>query len=537
MSGVGRASALLASGTVVSRVLGFVKAVVIAGAVGGVVSSTSGDAYAVSTIVPNSIYAIIGGGLLSAILVPQIVRASAAPDGGNAYVNKLVTLGLTGFAGVTVLATVGAPALVRLYSSDNLDLGLATAFAFWSLPQVFFLGMYALLGEVLNARKAFGPFTWAPVANNVVGIAAILLFVAVFGANPSRTGADWSPAMIALFAGGGTLGIAAQAFLLLLFWRRVGLRYRPDFGWRGVGLGHAGKAAGWTFGMLVAGQIAGLIETNVATLASRDGAGPFALTNSWLIFMLPHSVVTVSLVTAFYTRMSEHAARNDLPELKGDIAVALRAVGLAMVLATVVLVVVSVPFARVFNGDAAAAQEMAAVIVAYVLGLTPFGLLFVVQRSFYALADTRTPFLYTGVQVVLVIVGVLLCALLPHRVLAAGIAGVVSLVGLLQLLLASWLLARRIGPGAGKGVARSLLLDLVAAVPAGGAGVLLLIVLGGTREGGFALSGIVPAVLSIAAVGGVMAAVYVLALLALRSPDLAAVAAPLAARRKRRGRS
>src|SRR4051812_13124137 len=297
MSGIGRASALLASGTVVSRVLGFVKAIVIADAIGNV-ASVSANAYAVSTAVPNSIYAIIGGGLLSAILVPQIVRASRAADGGNAYVNKLVTLGLTGFLVVSVLATIAAPLLVRLFATDKLDLGLATAFAFWSLPQVFFLGMYALLGEVLNARKAFGPFTWAPVANNIIGIAAVLTFVALFGANPDRTGADWTPGMIALFAGGSTLGIAAQAILLFLFWRRVGLRFRPAFWGGGAGPAHAGTAGAWPFAILTAGQIAGTTQTNVSPVSGEKGAGPAALGNAWLIFMLPHSVITVSLVTA-----------------------------------------------------------------------------------------------------------------------------------------------------------------------------------------------------------------------------------------------
>ncbi len=532
MSGIGRATALLASGTVVSRILGFAKAVVIAQAI-GVVGSTSGDAYAVSTVVPNSIYAIIGGGLLSAILVPQIVRASTAPDGGNAYISKLVTLGLTGFAVVAALATLAAPLLVSLYASNRLDIGLATAFAFWSLPQVFFLGMYALLGEVLNARRAFGPFTWAPVANNIVGIAAILLFVAVFGANQDRTGGDWSPAMIALFAGGGTLGIAAQALLLVFFWRRVGLRYRPDFRWKGVGLGSAGKAAGWTFGMLVAGQLAGLVQTNVATLASGQGASVLTLNNAWLIFMLPHSVITVSLVTAFYTRMSEHAARHDNDALKGDIAVALRTVALAMVLATAVLVVVSLPFGRVFNTEFGDVQQMAAVIVAYVLGLVPFCLLFVIQRSFYALADTRTPFLFTMVQIVLVTTGVLLCALLPAEWIAVGIAAVVSLAGTVQLLLASLLLSRRIGPGSANRVGRSILLDLLAAVPAGAAGWGLLVLLGATSEGGFAVSGILPAVASIAIIGAAMSSVYGGALVLMRSPDLVPLIQRIASRFRR----
>jgi putative peptidoglycan lipid II flippase len=533
VTSVGRASALLASGTIVSRVLGFVKAVVIAFAVGGAVSA-SGDAYAVSTIVPGSIYAIIGGGLLSAILVPQIVRASVAADGGNAYINKLVTLGLTGFAVVATVATIAAPLLVRLFARDQLDLALATAFAFWSLPQIFFLGMYALLGEVLNARKAFGPFTWAPVANNVVGIAAVVTFVAVFGAEPGRTFEDWSPAMIALFAGGGTLGIAVQALLLFAFWRRVGLRFRPDFGWRGVGLGHAGRAAGWTFGMLVAGQIAGIVETNVASLASTDGPGPFALSNSWLIFMLPHSVITVSLVTVFYTRMNEHAAREDIAAFKADVAIALRAVAVAMVLATAVLVVVALPFARVFNGDFGAAEQMAAVIVAYVAGLTPFGLLFVIQRSFYALTDTRTPFWFTLAQVVVVLAGVLLCALLPAPWIAIGIAAVVSIAGLVQLLIAGSLLTRKIGTGSAHGLSRSLITDIAAAVPAAAVGLGLLFLLGGTRPEGFAMSGLLPAILSMVVIGVAMTSVYGGALALLRSPDIAAVAGPLAARLKRR---
>ena len=535
MSGVGRASALLASGTVVSRILGFVKAIVIAQAIGNV-GSSSADAFAVSTIVPNSIYAIIGGGLLSAVLVPQVVRASAAPDGGNSYVNKLVTLGLTGLGIVGLLATLGAPVLVPLFAQGaEFDYSLATAFAYWCLPQIFFLGMYALLGEVLNARRAFGPFTWAPVLNNVVGIATVGTFILVYGADAagSRTVDDWTPGMIALLAGGASLGIAVQGLSLFLFWRRVGLRFRPDFAWRGVGLGSAGRAAAWTFAMLVLGQIAGVIETRVASLATDRGPSVATLGNAWLIFMLPHSVITVSLVTAFYPRMSEHAMLPDTRELKNDLSTALRAVALPIVFATAGLAVAAVPFARVFNAGYAESSQMAAVIVAYVLGLVPFCLLFVVQRGFYALTDTRTPFVFTIVQVVLVIAGVLACTQLPYERIAVGIAAVVSLAGTVQLVVAALLLARRIGPGAGAGVARSLALDLLAAVPAGLAGYGLLILLGGTRADGFAMSGIVPAIGSMVVLAAGMGIVYLGALLLLRSRDLAVVTGPLIGRFRR----
>ncbi|THG29474.1 murein biosynthesis integral membrane protein MurJ [Naasia lichenicola] len=535
MSSLGRSSALLASGTLVSRVLGFAKAIVLAQAI-GVVGSGSADAFSVSTIVPASIYAIIGGGLLSAVLVPQIVRASRGPDGGGAYVNKLVTLALIGFAAIGALATLSAPLLVDLFTSVDVpaaNVRLATAFAYWSLPQIFFLGLYALLGEVLNARKSFGPFTWAPVLNNVIGIASIGVFMAVYGADPDRAPGDWSPAMIALLAGGASLGIATQAIVLFAFWRRVGLSYRPDFGWRGVGLGSAARAAGWTLGMLVAGQVAGVIETNVSLIATGRGASAATMATSWLIFMLPHSIITVSIVTALYTTMSEHASRGDLTALRGDLSTALRAVALALTLAAAVLIVCAGPFARVFTGDFGDVQQMAAVIVAYLVGLVPFSLLFVVQRVFYSLGDTRTPFVFTIVQVVLVIGGVLACSLLPVDRIAMGIASVVSAAGAVQLVIASILLRRKVAADPAP-IARSLLLDLAAAVPAGVAGYLVGLMLGAFRADGFAMSGGAAAILTMAVLGAVMSVVYLGALRLLRSPDLAAITAILGRRFGRR---
>lgn len=245
-SSIGKASAFLASGTIVSRILGFVKIFVLTQAL-GVVNTTSGDAFTAATLIPSSIYAVIGGGLLSAVLVPQIVRASRGTDGGAGYINKLVTVALVAFAAVTVAATLLAPQLTALYNAKS---PLATAFAYWSLPQIFFLGLYAVLGEVLNARKSFGPFTWVPVVNNVISIAASGVFISVYGSGV-RSDEGWTIGMIALLAGGATLGVALQGLLLFYFWRRVGLRYRPDFAWRGVGLGSAGGAALWTLGMFV----------------------------------------------------------------------------------------------------------------------------------------------------------------------------------------------------------------------------------------------------------------------------------------------
>jgi putative peptidoglycan lipid II flippase len=149
---IGRASAFLASGTIVSRLLGFVKLIVLAGVIGQFGQSTT--AFAVANQLPNTVYVIVAGGVLTAVLVPQIVRASLHDDGGTAYINKLVTLALVILGATTVAATALAPVLTLLYGSSLKPgpLALATAFAFWCLPQIFFYGLYTVLGEVLNAR-------------------------------------------------------------------------------------------------------------------------------------------------------------------------------------------------------------------------------------------------------------------------------------------------------------------------------------------------------------------------------------------------
>ena len=534
---IGRASVFLASGTIVSRLLGFVKAIAVAGTI-GVVGSAGGDAFAVANGLPNTVYVIVAGGVLSAVLVPQIVRAGAHADGGSAYINKLLTLALVILGIATVAATALAPLLTLLYGATlpSATLGLAIAFAWWCLPQIFFYGLYTLLGEVLNARRSFGPFTWVPVLNNVVAILGLIVFALLFGVDPDglRPAEEWTPGMIALLAGSATAGIAAQALVLFWFWRRVGLTYRPDFQWRGVGLGSAGRMAGWTFGMLLLTTVAGIVQTQVLGTASGDGASVAAVDYAWLIFMLPHSVITVSIATAYFTRMSEHAASDRLDGVRDDLSGAIRGITLIIMLAAAVLVVVAYPFSAVFEtASFTDTQALGNVVLAFALGLVPFSTLFVVQRTFYALGDTRTPFRFTLFQVVLFTLGALACLMLEPEFRAVGIALVTTIAGIAQLALATFLLRRRLGTLDGRrifaGLGRSLLALLVPIA----AGVTLLIVLGGTTQGGFAVSSIVGAVVTMAVIGASMAALYFAGLWLLRSPELRGFATPLISRFRR----
>jgi len=534
--GIGRASAILASGTLVSRLLGFLKVIVFARVIG--VIGESADAFSLANQLPNTVYTIVAGGVLTAVLVPQIVRASLHDDGGTAYINKLVTLALGILAATTLAASLLAPLITRFigpgYSADQM--ALAIAFAYWCLPQIFFYGLYTVLGEVLNARKSFGPFTWVPVINNVVAIGGLLAFMALFGADPlgNRPATDFTPAMIALLAGSATLGVVLQAVVLYYFWRRIGLRFRPDFHFRGVGLGAAGKMASWTFGMLLLTTAAGIVETQVVSVASGQNASTTALGNAWLVFMLPHSIITVSVATAYFTRMSEHAAVRDIARLRTDASSAIRGTTLLIVLASAVIMVCAYPFAAVLNdADFANVQALGNVIIAYLAGLVAFCVLFVVQRTFYALGDTRTPFFFTLFQVILVVIGVVACAALPREWIAFGIALVVSLSGILQAILATWLLRRRLGGIDGRRILRSLVKYLVAVILPVAAGLGILVALGGTTDGGFAVTGIASAIVTMVTIGSVMAVLYFGLLLLLRSDELRGFVAPVLARLRR----
>lgn len=529
---IGRASLFLASGTVVSRLLGFAKAVLLAAAIGSV-GSVSADAFGVANALPNQIYSIVAGGVLSAILVPTIVRAIVGKDRGQAYINKLLTVALVLLIAVTLVVTLAAPYIVNLYLLSG-DINpearaLATAFAYWCIPQVLFYGLYSLVGEILNAHKLFGPFTWAPAVNNIIAMAGLVTFMMIFGADAAGTRlvSDWSPHMIMVLAGSATLGIAAQALTLFFFWRRIGLSYRPEFRWRGIGLRATGKLAGWTFASLLLTQLGGLVQTNVAMLATGQGASTSALQNSWLIIMLPHSVIAVSVATAYFTRMAEHVHAGRVERMKEDVARAARQITLLVVPAGAAIGVVALPFSSLFNGTYAQAGQMAAVVLAYLGNLLPFTLLFVVQRTFFALGDTRTPFLSAVVQVSVFVALCLFCSTLPPETIGVGLAASISLAGVVQLIVGYLLLRRKIGGLGARPVLLTIARFIVAALPAAAVGWLITWLLGATVDGGFAVGSVLGAIATMALVGLAMAVVYFGVLIAMRTPELKGALAPL----------
>lgn len=519
MASLGRSSALIAAGTLASRVTGVIRSIVLVMAVGSF-AAPAADAFANANQLPNNIYTVISTGILTAVIVPQIVRVSRGADGGRAFISKLFTLATVVLLGATAIAMVLAPLLVWLYapSWSGERLALATAFAYWCLPQILFYGLYALVGETLNARGVFGPFAWAPVINNVVSIAGFGAIVLLFGGDLTEVG-DWSPERIAILGGTATAGIAAQALVLVLFWRRTGISLRPDFHWRGVGLRNIGKLAGWTFLMMLAGQAAGLVQTMVTTAASGHGASVAVMQNAWLVFMLPYSVVVLAIGTPYFTQLSSHVATGRHDEVKTDIGRAIRTLGFFLVFGTAALAAAAAPATRIFTGSGEDAVVASTVLIAFLVCLVPLSVLFVVQRTFYAYNDTRTPFVFTIVQAALVVGTALIAsAVLPVEHLAAGAALGQAIASTVQTVIAVLLLRRKIGAfGIGRAVL-TLCGFALAAVPAGLAGWAVYLWTGGAAS--WMLDSVWAGALGTCIIGIASLVVYVAILAAFRAPEL-----------------
>ncbi|WP_298865063.1 murein biosynthesis integral membrane protein MurJ [uncultured Microbacterium sp.] len=516
--GLGRASALIAAGTLTSRITGLLRATVLVAAVGSIGQAT--DAFATANQLPNAIYQVISAGLLTGVIVPQVVRASAQKDGGHAFLAKLLTMGMILVGGVTVVAVFAAPALVSLYAPhyQGAQYTLAVAFAYWCIPQLFFYGMFALLGEILNARRVFGPYAWAPISNNIVSIVGFLAFMMMFGGD-RRIASEWTPEMIALFAGTATLGIVAQTIVLLFFWRRVGIPLRLDFHWRGMGLGTLGRLATWTLMTTLLGQLVGIVQSSVVTAASGDHPSVQASGLAWLVYMVPYSVIILAIGTPYFTRLSEHASAERHDHVRDDIGQSIRVLGVLVMAGTAAVAAASVAATRVFSSSAADAVITAPVLLAYLVSLIPMAVLFIVQRTFYAYGDARTPFVFTIVQAVLVLTGTIVVSFTtPLAWMAAVVALVQSCAGILQTVLATILLRRKLGPLGLMPTWLALLRFAVAAIPAGLAGYGVYLLSGGAQ--GWMLNSQLMGAVGSCVIGAVVAVVYAALLAVLRVPEL-----------------
>ncbi|MBB4979679.1 MULTISPECIES: murein biosynthesis integral membrane protein MurJ [Streptomyces] len=466
-----RSGALMAAGSLVSRATGFVRAAVVAAALG---AGYVADGYAVGNSVPTIVYMLLLGGALNAVFVPELVKAAKEhEDGGVAYTDRLLTLSGLALGVLTAAAVLAAPLIVDTYTDyTGAQREMTIAFARACLPQIFFLGLFTLLGQVLNARGRFGAMMWTPVLNNVVAVTVFGLFLAV------SDGGELTPGETALLGWGTTAGIAVQALALLPSLRAAGFRWRPRFDWRGSGLAAPLRSAGWLVLLVLTNQGAYWVTTKLATSAGADptvsGGGLAAYNNAYLLWTVPHGIITVSLVTALVPRMSGAAADGDFAGVRRDVSYALRTSAAAVVPAACALLALAVPLMAVVFGYGATTGDdvraMSWTLMAFAPGLVALSGQYVCTRAFYALRDTRTPFLLNltiaGLNAALSLAAY---HYLPTRWAVTGMAAAYSLALWAGWAVTAYGLRRRLGRGTGE-AASSLTRMLIAAVPAAGYG-------------------------------------------------------------------
>ncbi|MGR6899809.1 murein biosynthesis integral membrane protein MurJ [Glutamicibacter sp. BSL13] len=536
--------ALMTSGTIVSRVLGFLRTALLAVAIGS--STTMADIFEKANVIPTIIFMLLAGGIFNVVLVPQLIKASKNSDNGRSYTSKLLTLTIVVVGAATVLLTLMAGPLIKVLTLGWTPamLALGTTFAFWCLPQIFFYGVYAVVGQVLNAHGRFAAFMWAPVVNNVVQIGVIGAFIALFGAygGDANQLENWSAAKTVLLAGGSTLGIALQA--VVLFWplRNLGLKLRPDFAWRGMGLRHVGKIAIWTLGSMTVGNIASLVNSRFvsaatpARLAMPNGGasvpGEYALNTTQLITVLPHSVFVLALATIYFNEFTKSFQEQRTEEIGPLLSKGLRTSAVPVVFATVAFIVLAGPLGRLFAGSSSTAMLQGAAIGQLLL-LTALGLPFksahfFMLRVFFADEDTKTPMI---IQSIIAALGVALAftatVTLPAVQITAAVALIYGVTNIISAIIAHFLLVRRYGDYGIVHVLDTYIRIGAMAVVSGVVGAVALGIMGGYNWG-FAWSSIPAAFLTLAVVGVVMLVVYLLLLRMIRSAELDNFLGPLA---------
>ncbi|MFE4020903.1 murein biosynthesis integral membrane protein MurJ [Streptomyces sp. NPDC059101] len=433
-SGLLKSSAVMAAGTMVSRLTGFIRSALIVAALGGAVL---GDSWQVAYQLPTMIFILTIGGGLNSVFVPQLVRAMKEDDdGGEAYANRLLTLVVVVLGILTVLAVFAAPLLVKLVSFDiSRDPAaneVAVAFTRYCVPTIFFMGLHVVMGQILNARGRFGAMMWTPVLNNIVMIATFGLFIWVYGtAKTSHIGVTTIPDQgIRLLGIGTLLGLVVQALAMIPYLRDADFKLRFRFDWRGHGLGKAAKLAKWTVLFVLANQAGVLVVTQLSTWAGNTadrqghpGTGFISYASAQLIWNMPQAIITVSVMAALLPRLARSAHDGDTGAVRDDISQGLRTSAVAIVPISFGFLSLGIPLCTLVYGSSGAGIPMGYMLMAFGVGLIPFSVQYVVLRAFYAYEDTRTPFYNTVIVAGVNAAASALCFLvLPARWAVVGMA-------------------------------------------------------------------------------------------------------------------
>lgn len=533
----------MALATLISRITGFARIVLLAAILGAALSS----AFSVANQLPNMIAALVLEATFTAIFVPVLARAERDdPDGGEAFVRRLVTLATMMLLFATTLSVIAAPLLVRLMlgSHPQVNQPLTTAFAYLLLPQVIFYGLSSVFMAILNNRNVFGPPAWAPVVNNIVAIATLGLYLIVPG-ELSVDPVEMGNAKLLVLGVGTTLGVAAQAAVLLVAIRAERISLRPLLGIDDRLKRFGAMAAAMVLYVLIS-QLGLVVSNQIASTAAASG--PAIYNYTWMVLMLPFGIIGVTVLTVVMPRLSRNAAAEDSAAVRADLSLATR---LTMVTLIPVVALMSVGGPAIGsalfaygNFGAVDAGYLGVAIALSAFTLIPYALVLLQLRVFYAREQPWTPILIILAITATKIAGSLAA---PHLTtdpeLVAGYLGTANGLGfLVGAILGHLLLRRSLGGPSGAaggglleaGVNRTVAVTVGASVLAGLCAAGLDRLLGLARltddHGGGG------SMLRLLALAAVMAPIIAGVLLAARVPDAVAARAAVSRRLGRAGR-
>lgn len=424
----------MAAGTLASRLTGVLRDIALVAAIGTGIFS---DTYSVANSIPNIIYILIAGGAINSVFIPALIRHMEDDlDDGKQFTDQLLTLVGLILIVIVILTVIAGGVIVHLYATSLWtpeEFDLATMFARWCLPQIFFYGLYTLASQILNSRNSFALPMYAPIANNIIVIGTALIFISVMSAVPDARTITTS--QINLLGFGTTLGVMAQALILIPALRKVGYSYKPNFTFRNVGNSKIGNLAKWTIGFVLVNQVTFLLVSNLTTLAnvlvSSDpnvvAVGFTSYQKAQLMMMLPHSIITVSVITALLPRLSKQAHDKDDAAFGSELSASLRLVTALIIPSAIFLLVCGPWIGALLYGYGASTSAQGAALGAiasmFALGLPAFSLFYVLLRSYYAQENTKTPFLINlGFNGLHIAIGFTLFTLLPQQYAVAGLA-------------------------------------------------------------------------------------------------------------------
>jgi putative peptidoglycan lipid II flippase len=450
-----KAAGIIGAATFLSRVLGFVRDMVVARAFG---ASHVADAFYVAYRIPSLLRELFAEGSMSAAFVPVFTQTltTESREGARRLARAAFSLILVIVATVTIVGVAFAPWIVAViapgFGDDPGKAALTTDLTRIMFPYLLWISLAAVAMGVLNSVRAFAAPALSPALFNLSIIAAVLLLAPIL--HEPVLAVAWG-----VFIGG-----LAQLLVQVPSLRRadmgLGWLWQPDH----PGLKRMGVLLIPTLVGLSVSQVNIFINTLLASYLARGSVT--YLYYAMRLVQFPLGVFGVALSTALLPTMSTHAAKHDLVALRDTLSFGLRLILFITIPAMVGLIALRTPIIHVLfeHGKFVAADTAgtAAALLCYTVGLWAFAGVRVVVPVFYARQDTTTPVVVAALSV---LTNIALSLALMGPLAHAGLALATAIASALNFVVLLVVLRRRLGPFGFRRVAWSAGLALLASVP------------------------------------------------------------------------